>query len=540
MTIPFQITAQMLEDFAQLTGDYNSLHLDPQYARRTSHRRQIVHGLLPVSFLSILLSSKFNSPSFFIKKITANFLQAIYTGQMLELVVISSKSEIQYTIKSRDNERPLTTGSVLLSKNDPEKSDLTLKTKQTNSLILRRVTENVFQFNDIKTGQQEKIPYCIHQQASLQLQTLISKGLAKPLKFPKNASVINNLLSTLMCSTLAGMRLPGRLATLLNLSIYFQNNSSLGQNQIIQGEVEFKSPSTIILIEKISFHDHNNPSSWGQGKLSIRMESPSLESISIAEIKSSLQDPALKDKVVLITGASRGIGAATAKMFSLSGAKVIVNYHNGKKDALAVVEDIQKNRGVAWAVGADVSDRNAVKAMVKEAQKKFGTIHVLVNNAAGNFNAIPFLNLTWDQIQNDLDVILKGAFNCCQEVLPLMLNNKGGKIINVGTIATEYPPVAQTKYVAAKCALVGLTRSLCLEFAAYNIQVNMVVPGMVETDLTKSIPSMIKEKLRQKNPMGRLATTIDVAQAIVMLAGTNTSYTTGQRFFVTGGESPLL
>ena len=103
-----------------------------------------------------------------------------------------------------------------------------------------------------------------------------------------------------------------------------------------------------------------------------------------------------------------------------------------------------------------------VKAMISAAQKKFGTIHVLVNNAAGNFHAVPFLNLSWNQMQDDLDVIVKGAFHCCQEILPLMLKNKNGKIINIGTIATEYPPLSQTKYVAAKSAhLVGLNAKSC-------------------------------------------------------------------------------
>ena len=223
--IIFQITPQMLEDFAQLTGDFNGLHLDPQYARRTSHRRQIAHGLLPVSFLSIFLSSKHIAPSYFIKKITANFLQAIYTDQKLELMITSNQSdkdlEIQYTIKSQDNNQTMTTGLVLLSQDHLAKDDLSSKRKKTNSLLLKPVTENAFQFNDIKTGQQEKIPFYVHQPASCHLQSLISKGLTKPFKFPKNTPVIHNLLSTLMCSTLVGMRLPGRLATFVNLAPQF-------------------------------------------------------------------------------------------------------------------------------------------------------------------------------------------------------------------------------------------------------------------------------------------------------------------------------
>jgi len=122
----------------------------------------------------------------------------------------------------------------------------------------------------------------------------------------------------------------------------------------------------------------------------------------------------------------------------------------------------------------------------------------------------------------------------------LMMENKGGKIVNIGTIATDNPPANQAKYVVSKSALVGLTRSLAVEFAAHNIQINMVVPNFVETDLTKHIAKMFVEKIKNDTPMKRLALANDVAKAVVFLASSQASFTTGQRIMVTGGAAPFL
>jgi 3-oxoacyl-[acyl-carrier protein] reductase len=163
-----------------------------------------------------------------------------------------------------------------------------------------------------------------------------------------------------------------------------------------------------------------------------------------------------------------------------------------------------------------------------------------VNNAARDFRPIPFLQLTWEDVQRDLDVIVKGTFLCCQRVVPLMLESGGGKIINISSVATDDPPPDQAKYVMAKAALVGLTRSLAVELASRNIQVNMVVPSFVETDLVAHVPEGFRRKIARDTPMGRLATAVDVAHAVLMLASPFTSFTTGQRLLVTGGGAPYL
>ena len=172
--------------------------------------------------------------------------------------------------------------------------------------------------------------------------------------------------------------------------------------------------------------------------------------------------------------------------------------------------------------------------------EQYGTVHALVNNAVGDFYPIPFRELTWERLQQDLDVVVKGAFYCCQEVLPLMVANGGGKIVNVSSIAVDDPPPGQSKYVVVKSALMGLTRSLAVELAPHNIQVNMVAASMVETDLVKHIPKLFVAGLRNDAPMKRLANTIDVAKAIVMLTSSLAPFTSGQRLVVTGGRPPFV
>jgi len=268
--------------------------------------------------------------------------------------------------------------------------------------------------------------------------------------------------------------------------------------------------------------------------------SPSRKMPTVEELREVGTDFGLRDKVVLITGASRGIGETTAKLFALHGAKVVVNYRHGAADAKRVVDEIIEGGGEAVAIAADVSDHEQVRSLIHQTRERYGTIDVLVNNAARDFRPMPFLRLSWDEIQRDVDVIVKGAFLCCQEVLPSMLEKGGGKIINVSTVATDNPPPDQTKYVVAKSALVGLTRSLSVEFASRNIHVNLVVPNFVETDMVAHVPEGFRRKIAQDIPMRRPAMPVDVARAVVFLASSYSSFTTGQKVMVTGGGPPYV
>ena len=232
--------------------------------------------------------------------------------------------------------------------------------------------------------------------------------------------------------------------------------------------------------------------------------------------------------------------ATTAKIFSIYGAKVIVNYNKGQDEAYRIVEEIKNNGGSAIAIKADISQKQEVKLMVQDAIRHYNTIDILVNNAVRRNLPESFLNITWNDFQHDIDINVKGVFNCCQEVLPFMIKKGSGKIINMGTVMTEIPEPNQTKYISTKSAIVGMTRSLAIEMATYNIQVNMVCPHLVDTDLTKHIPKMFFSKTKNETPLKRLATPLDVANAILFLSSSLSNFTTGQKLMVTGGNAPFF
>jgi 3-oxoacyl-[acyl-carrier protein] reductase len=195
---------------------------------------------------------------------------------------------------------------------------------------------------------------------------------------------------------------------------------------------------------------------------------------------------------------------------------------------------------VALALKADVADREQVAAMVDAAVARFGGIDVLVNNAVRDFRSIAYADLAWDEIQADLDVTLKGAFNCAKLVVPHMLKRGGGKIVNISSIYAENPPPDQLKYVVSKAALEGLARALAAELAGQNIQVNTVVPSFVDTEVSSRMHDALRKRKAQQSPMGRNASPEDVAHAVLFLASSFSSYTTGQRILVTGGGAPYL
>jgi 3-oxoacyl-[acyl-carrier protein] reductase len=338
-----------------------------------------------------------------------------------------------------------------------------------------------------------------------------------------------------------GICLPGASATFLEFSAEGDGEIELDTMYRLKAEVTHLSRSTRIVKKSITISrvDRDDQALF-HGKAAALVNKPSRMMPTAQELKASALDLGLKGKVVLITGASRGVGETTAKLFGLLGAKVIVNYHRGAEDAARIVGEIRAEGGEATAAPADVTRPDAVSSLIRLGIEKYGTIHILVNNAARDYRPIPFLKLTWDEIQKDLDVIGKGAFLCCQQVIPLMIAQGGGKIINISSVAVDNPPSDQAKYVMAKSALVGLTRSLSIEFASKNIQVNLVVPSFIETDLVAHIPEGFRGKIARETPMQRIGSPIEVAQAVVFLASSFSSFTTGQKIMVTGGGAPYL
>src|SRR6266487_1955067 len=243
----------------------------------------------------------------------------------------------------------------------------------------------------------------------------------------------------------------------------------------------------------------------------------------------------LKGKVAVVTGASKGIGAAIAKGLSAAGAAVVVNYSSSKEDADRVVADIKAKGGKAIAVKGDVAKAADVRRVFDETKKAFGTLDVLVNNA-GVYKFVPLEEITEDEFHREFNINLLGTILATKEAVKHFGPN-GGSIINMSSIASAGEPEAAV-YSGTKGAVDAITRALAAELGPRKIRVNAIRPGMVETEGTHSAgiaESEMRKQVEAQTPLGRIGQPRDIAGAVVFLASSDSSWITGETFVISGG-----
>ncbi len=246
----------------------------------------------------------------------------------------------------------------------------------------------------------------------------------------------------------------------------------------------------------------------------------------------------LKNKIAIITGARRGMGRTDAITLAKAGAKVVVS-DISQEECESVVKEIEKEGGEAIAVKCDVSKKSEVEEMVKKTIDKWGKVDILVNNA-GICQFKPFLEITEEDWDRTIDINLKGYFLCAQTCVKEMVKQKSGVIINIASIAMGQTGVGFSTlahYTASKGGIVGLTETLALELAPYNIRVNAISPGAIETPMIDPLKNDKKtmEATLARIPMKRFGQTQEIANTVLFLASEESSYITGATVVVDGG-----
>jgi 3-oxoacyl-[acyl-carrier protein] reductase len=340
--------------------------------------------------------------------------------------------------------------------------------------------------------------------------------------------VAHGMLSAAIISSVIGTQLPGPGSLWFQQQFDFLLPVFVGDEVEFSVQIEHKSLATRTLVVSVEGRNAGGQLVLkGQGKVMMPEEKSTTPRTGQSE-----------DRVALVTGGSRGIGAAISLALGLNGVAVVVNYRESADRANSIVGAITQRGGKAMALKADVSDAAAVAALVADAEAKFGRpIGILVNNAGGPTVQKPFLNHDWEDFERHLAVQLRGALNCCKAVAPGMLKARRGEIINIGSTYTwSTPPANLSGYITAKAALAAMTRAAAVELGPQGIRVNMISPGMTETDLIADVPERMRKVFAQQNPLRRLAMPDDVAQAVLMLCSPAGAYVNGAEIPVSGGS----
>ncbi|MFW5923998.1 MAG: SDR family NAD(P)-dependent oxidoreductase [archaeon] len=246
---------------------------------------------------------------------------------------------------------------------------------------------------------------------------------------------------------------------------------------------------------------------------------------------------ALTGRIALVTGSSRGIGAATAKLLAERGAKVVVNYHSNEAAAEDTATAVRSSGGDALVVQADVRDERAVTRMVDRAVDEWGSIDILVNNANMPFTNESVTEITWEEFSQKLNDELEAAFRVTNAVLPGMIDREYGRIVYVSSGLGDHPAPGFVAHGAAKAALDAFAKYVALEYGSAGITANVVAPGLVATDATEEKVAAVGDQVAADTPLGRVANPADVAHAIAPFTSDDARFLTGTYTPVNGGAS---
>ncbi len=343
--------------------------------------------------------------------------------------------------------------------------------------------------------------------------------------------VVHGFLNASLLSTLVGMKLPGRGALYVSQSIEFTKPVFIGDTVEARATVEKIDRDTRLVTLRTEIM-RSDGSCVMRGVATVKVLRFAEQERSAAPVESPRL---LEGRVALVTGASRGIGRAVARLFGQNGAKVWVNYHKSQTAADAIAREIVGAGGYCRTIQADVTREGDVRQMMDQVTADSG-LDVLVNSAGPKILSAPFARLNWSELAAAYDNIVGSAFRVTQAALPTLKARRGKVIMVLSSAALGRTAHNWLPYVAAKNALLAMSKNLAQELGPDGITVNMISPSLVETDLVANVPDRLREMTISRTPLRRLATPEDVAGAALMLASPYAGFITGENLLVTGGE----
>jgi len=246
----------------------------------------------------------------------------------------------------------------------------------------------------------------------------------------------------------------------------------------------------------------------------------------------------LAGRTALVTGGAKGIGAACCRLFATAGARVAVNYRTSSAAAQQLVAQIESDEGIAFACQADITSDEAVSGMVTSVEAALGPIDLLVNNA-GSFDFVSHEETTPEQWQRTLDINLTGCYRVTWAVKAGMIQRRFGRIVNMSSISALRARPMSIAYAVSKAGITALTKSLAEAVAEYNIRVNAVAPGLIDTEIIKGIDPRVRDAIVASTPLGRLGQPDDIAEIVLFLLSERSRFMTGQTMVASGGRVML-
>ncbi|MEJ2116985.1 MAG: SDR family oxidoreductase [Alphaproteobacteria bacterium] len=346
--------------------------------------------------------------------------------------------------------------------------------------------------------------------------------------------VVHGFLHASLLSTLVGMKIPGRGALYLSQSIDFTKAVFIGDTVEARGTIDSIDKASRIIGIRTEIVNQRGESVL-RGTATVKVLRIGGAEAPATATKVTAMGDMLAGKAALVTGASRGIGRAIARTLAAHGAHVWINYYRSESAASELAEEIKSAGGACGLVCANVTDSGEVARVVGEITQD-GGLDILVNNAGPKITAGPFDKLAWDDMSAAYDGIVGSTFRVTGACLPALKEAKG-RIVNIVTSAA----LGRTShnwlpYVAAKSALIAMSKNLAQELGPAGVSVNMVSPSMVDTDLVAGVPDKIRQMAVARTPLRRMATADDVAGAVLMLVSPYASFITGENLLVTGGD----